>query len=89
MLASAAGFVEKANLLSEPEMRKALTKLAFAKEWAQSLMDSHPDTEARSTALHNFEKERQQLESALGKVLPEFSLIRGNMPTCRRTHSWL
>ena len=70
-------------------MRKALTKLAFADEWAASLMDSHPDTEARTTALDNFEKERHMLQNALGKVLPEFSLIRGNMPPYRQTRNWL
>ncbi len=70
-------------------MRKALTKLAFAEEWAQSLMDSHPETDARTIALDNFEKERQLLQGALGKVLPEFSLIKGNMPPYRQTQNWL
>ena len=84
-----AEYADTAAIMGEPEMRKALTKVAFAKEWAKSLRDSHPDSDARAQALVNFEEERRLLLQVLGKVLPEFSLIQGNMPVYRQSKTWL
>lgn len=70
-------------------MRKALTKLAFAEEWANSLKDSHPDSDARGAALDNFEKERVLLHQVLGRAFPEYSLSKDNMPSYRQSQTWL
>jgi hypothetical protein len=64
--------------LKEPEVRKALTKLAFADEWATSLRESHPDSKARSLALDTFEAEVSLLRREIGKALPGFDAFEGS-----------
>ena len=83
-----AGPAEVAAGLKEPELRKALTKLAFADEWLASLKDSHPDTDARATALENFEKERHILLNAVAKVFPDTASLLGS-ETQQEACNWL
>lgn len=75
-------------MLKEPELRKALTKLAYADEWAKSLQDSHPDTEARAIALENFERERKILFEAVARVFPDTASLLAKTPT-QHDLSWL
>lgn len=77
------------SLTKEPEVRKALTKLAFAEEWAASLRDSHPESDAREAALANFEKERTLLVQNLSKAFPELSQAPGAMPPYQQAATWL
>ena len=60
------------SALREPEVRKALTKVAFANEWATSLRESHPDSEARNVALESFDAEvsfiRREIEAIFGGI---------------------
>ena len=39
------------ELLRRHEMRKHLAKAFYAEQWAQSIVDSHPDTDARTAAI--------------------------------------
>ena len=80
------------ELLQEPEVRKAVTKLAYAEEWATSLQESHPDSEARATTLAQFWKEVEVLRREVLRVAPGMQdIIEGGKAreaALQFEHSW-
>lgn len=67
----AAGTTPEAALsaLLRPEIRKHVVKAALGGEWAKSIEESHPDSEARSIALQTHWREIDLLKSAIEPVL--------------------
>lgn len=68
--------------LKEPELKKALTKVAFTDEWAASLKESHPESEARTLALKTFKLEVSLLRREIGKILPGFDVLKSSKDVC-------
>lgn len=64
--------------LMEPELRKALTKVAFADEWATSLTESHPESQARTSTVNTFNAELSLLRTEIGRVLPGYDTLIGS-----------
>ena len=62
------------QLLLRPDVRHHLSKLLYADEWAASIEESHPVSEARSVTLANHwddvKKIKEALQSVQNKVLP-------------------
>ncbi len=50
------------NLTTQPEVRRALAKVHLKDSWAQSLIESHADSEARTSMLATFWKEVEFLQ---------------------------
>lgn len=62
------------QLLLRPDVRHHLSKLLYADEWATSIEESHPISEARSVTLakhwEDVSKIKQALQSVQDKLLP-------------------
>lgn len=54
-----------AELLTQPEIHRALTKVQYQDTWAQSLIESHAESTARDAMLADFWKEVQLLQQVL------------------------
>lgn len=78
------------GLLLEPEVCKAISKLAWADEWAQSLQQSHPDTEQRRASVDTFWREVELLQQAFSQSLPRgmpaTELLKSIRMSDRTTH---
>jgi len=70
--------------LALPELRKHLLRLAWAKEWADSIRDSHPSGEARDAHVAAHWDEVDVIERALTAVCPSLDrsvrLLREGKP---------
>lgn len=62
------------QLLSRPDVRHHLSKLLYADEWAESIQESHPESEAREVTLakhwEDVAKLKAVLENVQNKLLP-------------------
>lgn len=62
------------QLLRRPDVRHHLSKLLYANEWAQSIQESHPVSEARSATLAKHWDDVKKIKEALlnvqNKLLP-------------------
>ncbi|EIE23118.1 hypothetical protein COCSUDRAFT_29112 [Coccomyxa subellipsoidea C-169] len=56
------------NLAAQPEVRRALAKVHLKDSWAQSLIESHADSEARTSMLATFWREVELLQQKI-KIL--------------------
>lgn len=56
--------------LMEPEMRKHFIKFALSKEWAESIVEAHPDNEDRKRALKAHWEDVDVIGRVFGKALP-------------------
>lgn len=61
---------QQPGFLKEPELRKCLVKLAHTEEWMASLLQSHPESAARTEAIAGLEREVAILREQLGKAFP-------------------
>ena len=62
------------QLLTRPDVRHHLSKLLYADEWANSIQESHPKSEAREVTLakhwEDVAKLKAVLENVQNKLLP-------------------
>ena len=56
------------QLLQRPDIRQHLSKLLYAKEWAKSIAQSHPVSEARTVTLAKHWEDVDKIQQALGDV---------------------
>lgn len=56
------------QLLSRPDVRHHLSKLLYADEWAKSIAESHPVSEAREVTLEKHWDDVAKLKAVLGNV---------------------
>ncbi|GMF14117.1 unnamed protein product [Phytophthora lilii] len=67
------------KILQSP-FRRHLVKLAYAKEWARSLRESHLQTEAFEHYMTTHEQELQVIEAATTRMLGNFRTKDSNLP---------
>lgn len=76
--------------LQHPELRKHIQKLYYADEWAQSIVDSHPESAATSSMLEQFHQELDAVRRAMSQLLPSARPItRGWRPPAIKQFAWL
>ena len=62
--------VQQASALLHPSLRKHLTKVVLANEWANSIEGAHHDSESRAAALRTHWDEVQLISQVLGRNYP-------------------
>lgn len=62
-------------LLQEPEARKYLSKILLADEWAESLKQSHPESEQQAANLQAFWQDIEFLKAQFNKVVPGGNVV--------------
>ena len=82
---------QASQLLVRPDVRHHLSKLLYAEEWAKSIQESHPVSEARSATVANHwndvSKIKEALQNVQNKLLPVmqnrklYDEVMGGKPT--------
>ena len=76
--------------MQHPELRKHVQKLYYAHEWAQSITDSHLQSEATTSMLEEFHRELGTIREAMHKFAPSTKPIdRAWLAPAIKQYTWL